>query len=94
MPTTKMGTQKKRNQNKKLTRTEENKIEQKRANDVLFPFYLKDLPSGKLFLQPTESNHQHQSLSWKNVRRFIKSKKMQLKKFFLNYRMKTRMKNE
>ena len=44
MPNTKMETQKKRNQNKKSTRTEENRIELKRANDVLFPFYLKGLP--------------------------------------------------
>ena len=94
MPNTTIERLKKNKDKKRTTRTEENRIEQKRANDVLFPFYLKGLPSGKLFLQPTESNHQHQSLSWKNVRRFIKSKKMQLKKFFLNYRMKTRMKNE
>ena len=64
---------KKRNKDKKrTTRTEENRIELKRANDVLFPSYSKGLPSGKQFLQPTESNHQHQSLSRKYVRKFIK----------------------
>ena len=44
MPNTTIERLKKNKDKQRTTRTEENRIELKRANDVLFPFYLKGLP--------------------------------------------------